>query len=80
MLLALSAVLFALCPPAEPQQPKKVPRIGYLGTNPRSVSRARIEAFRQGLRALGYVEGKTLSLSGDLLTRTQIALPGLGLK
>ena len=33
---------------AQAQQPKKVPRIGYLGTNPRSTSSARIEAFRQG--------------------------------
>ena len=39
------------------QQPKKVPRIGYLigGTNS-----ARNEAFRQGLRELGYVEGKNI--------------------
>ena len=30
--LALSALLFALCFPAEAQQPKKVPRIGYLSS------------------------------------------------
>ena len=45
---------------AEAQQPKKVPRIGYLaGTGPDAQS-ARIEAFRQALRELGYVEGKTI--------------------
>src|SRR5437660_8850875 len=42
------------------QQPTKVPRIGFLGAlSPSSIS-ARIEAFRQGLRELGYVEGKNL--------------------
>jgi len=42
------------------QQPAKVPRIGYLiGTFP-SVDSARIKPFRQGLRELGYVEGKNI--------------------
>jgi putative ABC transport system substrate-binding protein len=42
------------------QQPKKVPRIGYLtGATPAGQS-ARIEAFRQGLRELGYLEGKNI--------------------
>jgi len=41
-------------------QPAKIPRIGYLSaTSPSAVS-ARIEAFRQGLRELGYVEGKNI--------------------
>jgi putative ABC transport system substrate-binding protein len=56
----LFAMLFALCPSAEAQQPTKVPRIGYLtGATPDGQS-ARIEAFRQGLRELGYVEGKNI--------------------
>ncbi|MEK6562830.1 MAG: hypothetical protein AABZ59_06590, partial [Candidatus Binatota bacterium] len=42
---------------AEAQQPKKVPRIGFLGATPPSSVSARAEAFRQGLRELGYVEG-----------------------
>jgi len=41
----------------EAQQPTKVPRIGYLATVSRSANAVRIEAFRQGLRELGYVEG-----------------------
>ena len=45
---------------AEAQQPKKVPRIGFLGASSASVLAARIEAFRQGLRDLGYVEGKNI--------------------
>src|SRR6266480_211367 len=44
---------------AEAQQ-TKVPRIGYLAGVPPSVNSARIEAFRQGLRELGYVEGKNI--------------------
>jgi putative tryptophan/tyrosine transport system substrate-binding protein len=44
---------------AQAQQPTKVPRIGFLGTSPSAIA-ARIEAFRQGLRELGYVEGKNL--------------------
>jgi putative ABC transport system substrate-binding protein len=45
---------------AEAQQPKKVPRIGYLGSIPLSAFVSRIEAFREGLRELGYVEGKNI--------------------
>jgi len=41
------------------QQPTKMPWIGYLGTSPSAIA-ARIEAFRQGLRELGYVEGKNI--------------------
>jgi putative ABC transport system substrate-binding protein len=45
---------------AEAQQPAKVPRIGYLiGGSLSSISN-RTEAFRQGLRELGYVEGKNI--------------------
>jgi hypothetical protein len=55
---ALCAMLCALCASAEAQQPKKVQRIGFLvASNPSAVS-ARIEAFRQGLRQLGYVDDK----------------------
>jgi len=56
---ALCAMLFALCQPAEAQQPTKVPRIGFLSTALSSVA-TRTEAFRQGLRELGYVEGKNI--------------------
>src|SRR5262245_18539415 len=42
----------------EAQQPGKVPRIGFLSGNSPSAIAARTEAFRQGLRELGYVEDK----------------------
>jgi putative tryptophan/tyrosine transport system substrate-binding protein len=65
--LTLCAMLVALTAPVEAQQPAKVPRIGYLTAAYLSAIPHRIEEFRQGLRELGYVEGKTFLLSGDLL-------------
>jgi putative tryptophan/tyrosine transport system substrate-binding protein len=57
---ALSAMLLALCASAEAQQQKKVPRIGFLGAvTPEDFPHLE-EAFREGLRELGFVEGKTL--------------------
>ena len=53
-------VLLAVAVMAEAQQPKKVPRIGYLTGSSPSARSARIEAFGQGLRELGYVEGKNI--------------------
>ena len=57
---ALAALLLALSFPAESQEAKKVPRIGYLGGASLSAIPERIEAFRQGLRELEYVEGKNI--------------------
>ena len=58
--IVLCALFFGFYFPAEAQQPKKVPRIGFLETTPSSVNSARHEAFRQGLHELGYVEGKSI--------------------
>jgi len=58
--LALTTLLLALCFPVQAQQPTKIPRIGYLSPTSPSVSPTRIEAFRQGLRELGYIEGKNI--------------------
>jgi putative ABC transport system substrate-binding protein len=57
--LLLTVFQFAVCP-AEAQQPAKIPRIGYLDAVSLSVSAVRVEAFRQGLGKLGYVEGKNI--------------------
>src|SRR5262245_24790264 len=54
----LCAMLFALCHPAEAQQTGKVPRIGYLSNT--ATASPLIEAFGQGLREHGYVEGKNI--------------------
>ena len=58
--VALGAMLFALSFAAYAQQVTKVPRIGHLGASSFSSDSARIESFRQGLRDLGYVEGKNI--------------------
>jgi ABC-type uncharacterized transport system substrate-binding protein len=54
------AVLLAVAVLAEAQQPKKVPQVGFLFAISPSAALARVEAFRQGLRELGYVEGKNI--------------------
>jgi putative ABC transport system substrate-binding protein len=60
--LTVCAMLLALCVPAQAQQPAKQPAIGYLVGNSLSSQTRRIEAFRQGLRALGYVEGENIAI------------------
>src|SRR5215471_18643278 len=54
---ALSAMLIALCSSAEAQQPKKIPRIGRL-----FIPGPQMDAFGQGLRDLGYIEGKNIQV------------------
>ena len=61
--LTLSFLLFALSVAADAQQLEKVPRVGYLtGTREPTVEApdANRDAFRQGLREFGYVEGKNI--------------------
>jgi putative tryptophan/tyrosine transport system substrate-binding protein len=56
----LSTLLLGLSVPIEAQQPTKNPRIAFLaGTKPAAVA-ARVAAFQQGLREVGYVEGKNI--------------------
>jgi putative ABC transport system substrate-binding protein len=58
--LSLGALLFVLCRSAEAQQPVKVFRVGGLTTGFLSSISPRREALRQGLRELGYVDGKNI--------------------
>jgi len=55
-----AVMLLAVAAGAEAQQTKKVPLIGYLLVQSRSTASNRIEPFREGLRELGYVEGKNI--------------------
>jgi putative tryptophan/tyrosine transport system substrate-binding protein len=57
--LSLWAMLFALCLPAQAQQPARILRIGILNASA-SFFLPRVEAFRQRLRERGYVEGKNI--------------------
>ena len=60
--LALSAMLFALCSTAEAQQPTKVPRIGFLDGSTAAGSAVFVEAFREEMSKLGWIEGKNITI------------------
>jgi len=75
MISVLALGLLAAPIAAEAQQPAKVPRIGLL--TPGSPGDPFIEAFRQGLRALGYVEGQNIALEYRWAESKYDRLPGL---
>src|SRR5262245_54004889 len=58
----LAAMLFALSFPAEAQQAKKVPRIGYLSNVDPVTESPRAEAIRLALRERGYIEGQNIAI------------------
>ena len=60
--LVLYAVLFALCLPIHAQQPGKFFRIGYLDQSTASGSAVLLDAFRQELSKLGWIEGKNITI------------------
>jgi len=60
--LALSTMLLAFGPPVQAQQPKKIAKIGDLVPSTPAANALNLEAFRQGLQELGYVEGKSFVL------------------
>ncbi len=55
-------VLLAFAVIATAQQPKKVPRIGYLSAFDAATESARSEAIRLVLRELGYTEGQNIAI------------------
>ena len=77
LFLLLTTVLLTTASLADAQQPKKVPRIGFLFSTSPSLSSARLEAFRQGLRELGYVEGKNIAIEYRYAEGTLDLLPAL---
>ena len=60
--LILGALLFAFCFEVRGQAAEKIARIGYMAAPTSSAELPRIDAFRQGLRALGYVEGHNIAI------------------
>ena len=75
ILLSIAVVVVGAI--AQAQQSTKIPRIGYLNAvSPSSVS-DRIEAFRQGLRELGYVEGKNIVIVSRYADGNLERLPAL---
>jgi putative tryptophan/tyrosine transport system substrate-binding protein len=59
--LTLCAMLFALYSSVDAQQPKKVPRIGYLSNGDPATESTRSEAIRLALRERGHIEGQNIA-------------------
>src|ERR1043165_9807473 len=83
--VALVVLLLAFCFSAQAQQTGKIPRIGFQLDSPASAVTERTEAFRQGLRDLGYIEGRNIiiewrSAEGKLERRSEIAAELVRLK
>jgi putative tryptophan/tyrosine transport system substrate-binding protein len=75
--LALCAMLLALCLPAAAQQPTKIPRIGFLDAGSPATTGHRAQAFVQGLRDLGYVEGENIVIEYRWAAGKLESLPAL---
>jgi putative tryptophan/tyrosine transport system substrate-binding protein len=73
----VALLLFAVGTFAEAQQPGKMYRIGFLGAPSRSFFATRMEGFRQGLRDLGYIEGKNILIEYRYAEGNQGRLPDL---
>jgi putative tryptophan/tyrosine transport system substrate-binding protein len=75
----LCAMLFALCLSAQAQQPKKVPRIGYLsgGGSSQKLPFGGAEGIRLALRELGYIEGQNIVFEYRYAEGKNDRLPGL---
>ena len=69
----VGALLLALSVPAQAQQQGKVPRIGVISNNPGAL----VEAFRQGLRDHGYVEGKNVLVEYRYIEGDRDRIPSL---
>jgi putative ABC transport system substrate-binding protein len=67
----LTALLLATALAAEAQQPKRVPRIGYLSSGDPASESARAEGIRLGLRELGYIEGQNIAIEYRYAERKQ---------
>lgn len=78
ILIALAVVFAASdCFAQAQQQPKKAARIGYLAAASTAADAPRLKAFRQGLRDLGYVEGRNIVIEYRYEARNFDRLPGL---
>ena len=75
--LSLCALLFALCLSANAQQPMKVRRIGFLDGGTAAGSAVLLEAFRQELSKLGWIEGKNITIEYRFAEQKQERLPEL---
>jgi len=74
--LALCAILFALCVPADAQPQTKVPKIGLLRAR-LTASGTSLDALVRELRAIGYVEGKNIAFDSRSAENKLDRLPAL---
>jgi len=77
LLLAVCALLFTLCSSAEAQQPGKIFRIGFLDPSTASGSAVLVDAFRQELSKLGWIEGKNITIEYRFAEQKPERLPEL---
>ena len=75
--LALCAMLFALCASAEAQQQAKIPKIGWFSSLSASAARSGLSGVQRELRALGYVEGKNFTFDYRYADNRLDRLPAL---
>jgi len=75
--ILVCALPFVLSAPVEGQQTKQAPRVGYLAAVSATADAPRLEAFRQGLRELGYVEGQNIVIDYRHEQRAFDRLPAL---
>ena len=73
----LTTVLLSATPPAQSQQSKKVPRIGYLAAGYKESDTNRVEAVRLGLREIGYIEGQNIAIEYRYAQTRRERLPEL---
>src|SRR6516165_970902 len=75
--VALSCLLFALCSSINAQQPGKVFRIGFLDPSTPSGMAVLVDAFRQELNKLGWIEGKNITIEYRFAEQKSERLPEL---
>src|SRR4029453_12364871 len=77
ILWLLATVLLTTSPPTEAQQTGKVARIGFLDNSTASGNAVRLEAFRQELNKLGWIEGKNITIEYRFADQKLERLPEL---
>src|SRR5262245_25523663 len=75
LLIAVALVAFGVI--AEAQQPKKVPRIGYVSSGTAASESTRSEPIRLALRELGYIEGQNIAIEYRYAEGRQERFPNL---
>jgi putative ABC transport system substrate-binding protein len=71
------AIILTIAHLAWAQQSKKIPHVGFLIGSSAAIQESRLDAFRRGLRELGYVEGKSITIEYRYAEGKLDRLPGL---